>query len=128
MKINAYRHVRNRDCVYRRVPGTDDFVWREHKRTEAGIRAEIYFNTKFVPLDDQGIELPIGIINKHIRMKYIFIIAIWVAAIIGEVRCIYEFFTSDFEPSYKRECIYGFSAVCGLGAVVGYLDIEDTPR
>jgi len=54
-----------------------------------------------------------------------FIFLIWCLAIIGEVRCIYRFFTSDFEPSYKRECIYGFSAITGIGAVVGWMDIED---
>lgn len=53
------------------------------------------------------------------------IIALWVAGILGEILCIYKFFTSDFKPSYKREAIYGFSAICGVGAVVGYFDIPD---
>jgi len=57
--------------------------------------------------------------------KSIIIIILWLLAIIGEVRCIYKFFTSDFEPSYRRECIYGFSAIVGLGIVVGWFNIED---
>ena len=59
-------------------------------------------------------------------MKYIIYIAIFIAAIVGEVKCIINFFNSDFEPSYKRECIYGFSAILGIGAVVGYMDFPDT--
>lgn len=61
-------------------------------------------------------------------MKGLVIILIWIAAIFGEVRCIYQFFTSDFEPTYKREIVYGFSALCGVGAVVGYFNIPDTPQ
>lgn len=60
-------------------------------------------------------------------MKYsIIMIAIWLLAIVGEVMCIYKFFTSDFEPSYKREIIYGASMCTGLGAIVGYINIPDT--
>lgn len=55
----------------------------------------------------------------------IVIVVIWALAIIGEVRCIYQFFTSDFEASYKREMIYGFSAITGIGAIVGYINIAD---
>lgn len=50
------------------------------------------------------------------------------AILFGEIRCIYQFCTSDFEPSYKREIIYGVAAVTGLGAIVGYIDIADTPQ
>lgn len=55
-------------------------------------------------------------------MKSILIIALWLALIIGEIRCIYKFFSCDFEPSYKAEMIYGFSTITGLGVVVGWLD------
>ena len=51
----------------------------------------------------------------------------WLFFIIGEVRCIYQFFTSDFKPSYKREMIYGFSAITGIGSVVGWFNIPDEP-
>lgn len=59
-------------------------------------------------------------------MKYVIYLIIIIVLVIGEVKCIIKFFQSDFEPSYKRECIYGFSALLGIGAVVGYMDIEDT--
>ncbi len=50
-----------------------------------------------------------------------------IVLIVGEVKCIIKFFKSDFEPSYKREAIYGFSALVGVGAVVGYMDFPDEP-
>jgi hypothetical protein len=56
----------------------------------------------------------------------LFVVLFYGALIGGEVLCIVKFFTSDFEPSYKRECIYGFSAITGLGTIVGWIDIEDT--
>jgi len=59
-------------------------------------------------------------------MKYIIYFAIVIALIVGEIKCIIKFFNSDFEPSYKRECIYGFSAILGIGCIVGYMDFEDT--
>lgn len=64
-------------------------------------------------------------------MKKIF--SIWLIvvafAIIGEVRCIYRFCTSDFKPSYKRELIYGVGMVAGYGIIMGYIpEIKDTPE
>jgi hypothetical protein len=56
------------------------------------------------------------------------VIFIWIAAIIGEIRCIYQFCTSDFEPNYKREIVYGVAACTGLGAIVGYINIADNPE
>jgi predicted membrane-bound spermidine synthase len=60
-----------------------------------------------------------------VTMKFVSILVM--LGIIGEIRCIYQFFTSDFEASYKREIIYGVSACTGIGAVVGYFNIADTP-
>lgn len=45
--------------------------------------------------------------------------------IFGEVRCIYQLFTSDFKPSYKREIIYGVGVFTGLGSIIGYFNIPD---
>jgi len=61
-------------------------------------------------------------------MKEIIIMLVWVLALIGEISCIYKFATSDFEPSYKREIVYGVSALVGVGCIVGYMDIEDTKK
>lgn len=58
---------------------------------------------------------------------FIFWILLILVLVIGEVKCIVKFFKSDFEPSYKREAIYGFSAIIGVGCVVGYMDFPDTP-
>lgn len=55
-------------------------------------------------------------------MKETIIIIIYVAAIIGEISCIVKFFSCDFKESYKAECIYGFSAITGIGTVTGYMD------
>lgn len=59
-------------------------------------------------------------------MKSAFVLLIYAALIFGEIRCIYQFCTSDFEPSYKREVIYGVASCTGLGTVVGYINISDT--
>lgn len=52
----------------------------------------------------------------------IFIILLWIAAIVGEVMCRVKFFKCDFKESYKAEIIYGVSMCTGIGAVVGYMD------
>lgn len=55
------------------------------------------------------------------------IFLLWTAAIIGEIRCIYQFFTSDFKPSYKRELIYGIGMV-SYGPIIGWFNIPDEPE
>ena len=45
--------------------------------------------------------------------------------IIGEIRCIYKALTCNWEPIGKAEVLYTASALCGLGAIVGYIEIED---
>jgi len=60
--------------------------------------------------------------------QLIFLFLIWAAIIFGEIRCIYKFCRSDFEPSYKREIIYGVGAFTGFGAIIGYFNFEDTPK
>jgi len=52
--------------------------------------------------------------------------AIYLALTFGWCRSVYQFFTSDFEASYKREIIYGVGVITGLGIVIGYMDIPDT--
>lgn len=55
----------------------------------------------------------------------IFIIIIYIAALVGEVLCIVKFFQCDFKESYKAEIIYGFSAITGIGAVTGWMDFGE---
>lgn len=59
------------------------------------------------------------------RIFQVLFILIWLGAVIGEIMCIVKFFKCDFKESYKDEIIYGVSACTGLGAVVGYINIED---
>lgn len=60
--------------------------------------------------------------------KAIFLIAFYALFLIGEIRCIYQFCTSDFEPEYKRELIYGIGMVTPVGFIVGYLNIHDNAK
>jgi hypothetical protein len=45
--------------------------------------------------------------------------------IIGEVLCIYKAVKCNWEPVGKAEMVYTVSAITGLGAIVGYIDIQD---
>lgn len=54
------------------------------------------------------------------------ITAIFILALLfGEVRCIYKAITCNWEPIGKAEIFYTGSALCGLGCIVGWFDIED---
>lgn len=55
----------------------------------------------------------------------IIMIIIYLASIIGEVMCIVKAVRCNWEPIGKAEIIYTVGACTGLGAVIGYLDIED---
>ena len=48
-----------------------------------------------------------------------------VLVVVGEVKCIIKAFKCNWEPIGKAEIIYTGSALTGLGAVVGWIDIED---
>ena len=62
-------------------------------------------------------------------MKKIF--SIWgiivILAIVGEIKCISKAIKCDWQPIGKAEIIYTGSALCGLGAIVGWFNIEDVP-
>jgi hypothetical protein len=46
-------------------------------------------------------------------------------AVIGEVKCVYKAFTCNWDPIGKAEVMYTAASICGLGAVIGYINIED---
>lgn len=48
-----------------------------------------------------------------------------VLALVGEIKCIVHAFSCNWEPVGKAEVIYIAIACCGLGAIVGWIDIED---
>jgi hypothetical protein len=52
-------------------------------------------------------------------------LVIGVVMITGEVKCIIKAAKCNWEPVGKAEVIYTGSALCGLGAIVGWIDIED---
>ena len=66
-------------------------------------------------------------IQKKNEMKAHLIISLLISitCIVGEVKCIIKAVNCNWEPIGKAEIFYTVSAATGLGAVVGYLDIED---
>jgi hypothetical protein len=52
-------------------------------------------------------------------------ILIAVGAVVGEVMCIVKAVNCNWEPVGKAEIVYTGAACVGLGAIVGYMDIED---
>lgn len=55
----------------------------------------------------------------------LFYLALIAAPVIGEVKCIVKAINCNWEPIGKAEIIYTASACTGLGAVMGYINIED---
>ena len=51
--------------------------------------------------------------------------AIIIGALVGEIKCIIKMVQCNWEPIGKAEIIYTAGSFTGLGAVVGYLDIQD---
>ena len=47
------------------------------------------------------------------------------AAILGEIRCIYKMCACNWDPIDKAEVMYTVGTFTGLGAVIGYIDIQD---
>ena len=57
--------------------------------------------------------------------KGLFVMLIWILAIIGEIRCIYKMCMCNWEPVGKAEILYTAGTFTGAGVVIGWLDIED---
>lgn len=55
------------------------------------------------------------------------VIALVVIALllIGEVKCVVKAVKCDWVAPYKAEAIYTGASLTGLGAIVGWIDIED---
>ena len=53
------------------------------------------------------------------------VIALSIAALVGEIKCIVKACECNWEPVGKAEIIYTASVVTGLGCIVGYIDIQD---
>lgn len=57
--------------------------------------------------------------------RLIIILVLTVASFVGEVMCISKAISCNWKPVGKAEVIYTAGAFTGLGAVIGYIDIED---
>jgi hypothetical protein len=61
------------------------------------------------------------------EMKMLLIqLTIIILILVGEIKCIVKAVNCDWDPVGKAEVIYTASAMCGLGSIVGWMDIEDT--
>lgn len=45
--------------------------------------------------------------------------------IVGEIKCIVKAVKCNWEPVGKAEVIYTASSLLGIGAIVGWIDIDD---
>lgn len=63
--------------------------------------------------------------KKTVNIILFIQLAIMVLALVGEVKCIIKAVNCNWDPVGKSEVIYTVAACSGLGAVVGYFDIED---
>ena len=54
-----------------------------------------------------------------------FYFAIIIGGLVGEVKCIIKMCQCNWAPIGKAEIIYTAGTFTGLGAIVGYLDIQD---
>jgi hypothetical protein len=52
-------------------------------------------------------------------------IALFIASIVGEIKCIIKMIDCNWEPIGKAEVIYTASTFTGLGCIIGYIDIQD---
>lgn len=52
-------------------------------------------------------------------------LAISMAVIVGEVKCIIKMCQCNWEPIGKAEIIYTVGTFTGAGIIIGYLNIED---
>jgi len=52
-------------------------------------------------------------------------ILLLILVVVGEIKCIVKAVNCNWEPIGKAEIIYTAGAFTGLGAIIGYIDIED---
>ncbi len=52
-------------------------------------------------------------------------ILLLILVVVGEIKCIVKAVNCNWEPIGKAEIIYTAGAFTGLGAIIGYINIED---
>lgn len=55
----------------------------------------------------------------------IIMLALSIALLVGEVKCIIKMIQCNWEPIGKAEVIYTAATFTGVGCIVGYIDIQD---
>lgn len=63
--------------------------------------------------------------NKGEVFGLLLSISLIIGVVFGEIRCIYKMVTCNWEPVGKAEVIYTIGTFTGLGAIIGYINIED---
>lgn len=58
-------------------------------------------------------------------MKKLIYLIILIAMLVGEVKCVVKAINCNWDPIGKAEAIYTIGVFSGLGAIIGYMDIED---
>lgn len=61
----------------------------------------------------------------HAFMMMILYHLVVIFLVIGEIRCIYKMATCNWEPVGKAEIFYTFGIFTGIGAIIGWINIED---
>jgi hypothetical protein len=62
---------------------------------------------------------------KTVIVMWVCYVALALAALIGEIKCIIKMINCNWEPIGKAETIYTIGTFTGLGCVIGYVNIED---
>lgn len=57
--------------------------------------------------------------------KLLLFAAVIITLVIGEIKCVIKMINCNWEPIGKAEAIYTIGTFTGLGAIVGYINIED---
>lgn len=57
--------------------------------------------------------------------KSIIVSLVYLALIIGEIKCVIKMIKCNWEPIGKAEIIYTVGTFTGLGCFIGYMDIQD---
>lgn len=65
--------------------------------------------------------------GKAIGAFVIVQIIVAILALAGWVQCLVKFVNCDFKEPYKAEIIYGIGTFTGAGAIIGWINIDDTP-
>lgn len=50
---------------------------------------------------------------------------IFIASLVGEIKCIVKAINCNWEPVGKAEIVYTAAALTGIGSIVGYMNITD---